>query len=68
MGNWLEGQYDRLKVLLRASPAVHMDETGWRTNGRNGWLWAMLSDRHTVYHVDKSRSQKVVGKLLGQGV
>ncbi len=66
MGHWLEGQYDRFKVLLRASPVVHMDETGWRTNGRNGWLWAMLSDRHTVYHVDKSRSQKVVGKLLGQ--
>ncbi len=43
-----------------------MDETGWRTNYRNGWLWAMLSDRHTVYHVDKSRSQKVVHKLLGK--
>jgi len=66
MGHWLEGQYERLKVLLRVSPVVHMDETGWRTNGRNGWLWAMLSDRHTVYHVDKSRGQKVVHNLLGK--
>jgi transposase len=66
MGGWLEGQYDRLKVLLRASPVVHMDETGWRTDGRNGWLWAMLSDQHAVYHVDKSRGHKVVHKLLGK--
>jgi transposase len=66
MGGWLEGEYDRLKALLRASPVVHMDETGWRTDGHNGWLWTMLSDQHTVYHVDQSRGQKVVANLLGE--
>lgn len=66
MASWLEGQYDRLKVLIRASPCVHMDETSWRIDGQNHWLWTMLSGQATLYHVDKSRGQKVTGKLLGE--
>jgi len=66
MGDWLEGEYDRLKIFLRHARAVNMDETGWRVDGHNQWLWALLDERHTLYHVDKSRGQKVVGKLLGE--
>jgi transposase len=66
MAGWLEGQYDRLKVLIRASPAVHMDETSWRVDGVNHWLWTMLCEQATVFHIDKSRGQKVTGKLLGE--
>lgn len=66
MGQWLESKYERLKVLVRASPAVHMDETGWRIDGVNHWLWTMLSKEATVYHMDQSRGQKVAGALLGE--
>jgi hypothetical protein len=31
---WL--QYHRLKLVIRAVGVVHADETGWRTNGKNG--------------------------------
>jgi hypothetical protein len=65
MGRWLAGQYDRLKVLVRASPVVHMDETGWRIDGQNHWLWTMLCGRQTVFHMDKSRGGKVAQELLG---
>jgi transposase-like protein len=66
MGRWLEGQYDRLKALVRLSPVVHMDETSWRVDGQNHWLWAMLSKKQTVFHVDKSRGNKVARELLGE--
>ena len=66
MSHWLEGEYDRLQVFLRCAPAVHMDETVWRVNGINQWLWTLLDDQHTLFHVDKSRGQKVVEKLLGE--
>ena len=66
MARWLEGQYDRLKVLIRASPVVHMDETGWRVDGQNHWLWTMLTGKATLYHLDKSRGQKVPAALLGE--
>jgi len=66
MGRWLEGEYDRLRVFLRFSPVVHMDETSWRVDGHNQWLWTLLDPRHTLFHIDKSRGQKVVKKLLGE--
>jgi transposase len=66
MSQWLEGEYNRLQVFLRCAPAVHMDETSWRVNGINQWLWTLLDDQHTLFHVDKSRGQRVVQKLLGE--
>lgn len=66
LGKWLEKQYDRLKLLLRAAGVVHADETGWRTNGKNGYLWTLTNPLHTLYHVDPSRSGKVIVDLLGK--
>jgi transposase len=66
LSRWLAGQYDRLKLVLRAAAAVHADETGWRINGKNGYLWTLTNDTHTLYHVDRSRSGKVIAELLGE--
>jgi hypothetical protein len=63
---WLADDYERLLVEIRASPHVHSDETGWRTGGRNGYLWALTDPTHTLYHVDKRRSGKVIERLLGK--
>lgn|SRR5208282_7063 len=66
VGRWLEKQYHRLKLVIRAAGVVHADETGWRTNGHNGYLWTLTTADHTLYHVDRSRSGKVIADLLGQ--
>jgi transposase len=66
VGQWLEKQYHRLKLVIRAAGVVHADETGWRTNGKNGFLWTLSTADHTVYHVDRSRSAKVIAELLGE--
>ena len=66
LGKWLEKQYQRLTVVLRAAGVVHADETGWRIDGKNGYLWTLTNDRHTLYHVDDSRSGEVIVQLLGQ--
>lgn len=52
--------------MLRAAGVVHADETGWRTNGKNGYLWTLTNAEHTLYHVDRSRSGKVIAGLLGE--
>jgi hypothetical protein len=65
LSRWLAGQYDRLQLVLRAAGVVHADETGWRTNGKNGYLWTLTNEAHTLYHVDRSRSGKVIAELLG---
>src|ERR1035437_7306714 len=35
VAKWMEKQYHRLKLVIRAAEVVHADETGWRTNGKN---------------------------------
>jgi len=65
MSRWLHGQYHRLQLSLRLAGVVHADETGWRTNGRNGYLWTLTNAEHTLYHIDRSRSGRVIADLLG---
>ena len=66
LGKWLAKQYDRLKLALRLAGVVYADETGWRVNGRNGQLWTLTNDDHTLFHVDRSRGGKVIAELLGK--
>lgn len=66
IADWLADDYEQLLVSVRAAPQVHADETGWRTNGKNGWMWAIATPTQTVYHIDKSRGGKVIRKLLGK--
>jgi transposase len=66
LAKWLESKYQDLIRRMRASPHVHADETGWRIDGRNFWLWAFTDPTFTLYHVDESRGGKVPLKLLGK--
>jgi transposase len=66
LAGWLEKQYHRLKLALRVAGVVYADETGWRTNGKNGYLWTLTNTDHTLYHIDRSRSGKVLIELLGK--
>lgn len=66
VADWLDGDMEKLRVGLRCAEHVYADETGWRTNGRNGYLWAVTDPTHTLYHVDNSRGGKVIRKLLGK--
>jgi transposase len=66
LAKWLDGKYQDLLRRMRASPYVHVDETGWRIDGRNFWLWAFTDPTFTLYHVDESRGGKVPLKLLGK--
>lgn len=66
LAKWLEGKYQELIRQMRASPYVHVDETGWRIDGKNFWLWAFTDPTFTLYHVDASRGGKVPLKLLGK--
>ena len=47
--------YKHLQAELNQSPAVWLDETGWRLAGRPGWLHVAVTLRITVYHIDRRR-------------
>jgi transposase len=49
---------------VRASKAVNMDETGWRTAGQRRALWGAFSDRHAVARVRADRHEDHARELL----
>jgi transposase len=66
LARWLGGEYRHIQLRLRRSPSANVDETSWRTAGRNTWLWAACAARHVLYHVDPSRAGHVARRLLGE--
>lgn len=59
------GEAGRILERVRASPAVHADETGWRQNGRNGYVWT-FSTPTARYFVRRGRHKAVVEEVLGE--
>jgi transposase len=57
--------YADLQRQTRESPAVHVDETGWRIGTRSAWLWVFATKVSTVYAIRPSRGHQVVEEILG---
>jgi transposase len=60
---------DGLKREVRESAIIHADETGWRENGHNGYIWSFSTpgDKPVRYYeYDPGRSQAVVKRVLGE--
>jgi transposase len=68
MENWaaetLGPLYESLKAQVRHVPVVHGDETSFRINGENGWLWVFVHLQAVVYRIAPSRGQDVVREVL----
>ena len=58
-------EYDRLRQEIRASPVVYRDETGWRQDGRNGYLWSFSTPEVRYFLYRPGRGRTVVEEVLG---
>ena len=56
----------RLTEQYRQSLIKHADETGWRTDGQNGYVWLFATDQISLFLFRKSRSAKIPQMILGQ--
>jgi len=65
ISHWLGVEKAVLLDAIRGSPQLHVDETGWRLDGKKSWVWALVNERLAYYHVDRSRARKVLRGLLG---
>jgi len=64
----LQPQADQLLAQAQASGIVHADETGWRENGHNGYVWTVVTPGPGAvryYEYVASRSHLVIRRLLG---
>ena len=57
-------EYTRLRQEIRGSPVVYGDETGWRQDGRNGYLWSFSTPEVRYFLHRPGRSKRVVEGVL----
>jgi hypothetical protein len=60
----LQVPFQQLKQSVRASKAIHADETSWWVGGHSAWLWVFTNPALTLYTID-NRSQEVIRRILG---
>jgi transposase len=61
-----EAEYDKLLSHIRGSPVTNADETGWREDGVNGYLWSFSTPSVRYYTYRKSRGSVVVTEVLSE--
>lgn len=49
----------------RQAPVKHADETGWRTEGQNGYTWLFAAEKLSIFQFRKSRSAEVARAVFG---
>jgi hypothetical protein len=58
--------YKQLLRELRNSKYANSDETSWRIDGKNAWLWAFIGKYVAIYEINHSRGRNVPKHILGK--
>lgn len=62
----IKSVYAEILEDVKKANIIHADETGWRVNGDNWWLWVFGTIDSVFYTIDKSRGSEVVRRVLGE--
>ena len=60
--------YDDLIQKMRHCDLVHADETYWREDGENVFIWYAGNEEVAVYRIDSHRSAEAAKLLLGERI
>jgi len=55
-----------IKRYVASATTLNVDETGWKYQGKNRFLWAFVAPRAVLFHVSPSRGAKVLREVLGE--
>lgn len=68
LGHYLQEETKVILAMIRQAAYKHADETGWKINGKNHWLWAFVNEMWAYYRIHQSRASKVPKEILGNPV
>jgi len=66
VANKLREPYYEIIKQIRSSKVVYIDETGYKLNGNQWWLWTFVCQNVVLFVIRKSRSKDVVEEILGK--
>jgi transposase len=58
--------YEAIIVLIQEAKVVYADETGWRMNGKNWYLWVFVTAKGIQYVIEDTRGKGVAERALGE--
>lgn len=58
--------YKAIAALVQEAKAVYADETGWRMDGANWFLWVFVTTRGVQYVIEDTRGKGVPARVLGE--
>jgi len=67
LGKMFEKTKEAIIREYRKEQIKHADETGWRTDGQNGYAWIFCSEKTSIFEFRNSRSGKIASEILGKG-
>ena len=62
----LADPWAELREAIRKAEVVHADETTWRLQGAQQWLWVAANALVACFRIDPTRSQAAAKELLGE--
>lgn len=57
--------YDELVIKIKDALSKNIDETSWRMDGKNKWLWLFINKEVALYIVRDKRNNDVPFQVLG---
>ena len=62
----LKDPWEQLRCYIQKAQLVHADETSWRLQGAQQYLWLASTALAACYRIDQHRSQAAAKELLGE--
>jgi transposase len=57
--------YEAIIIMIQEAKVVYADETGWRMNGDNWFLWVFVTTSGIQYVIEDTRGKGVAERALG---
>ena len=57
-------EYDNILHEIRKAKVKHADETGWRIDGINNWIWGFMTKKETYLSIEETRGKGIPIDIL----
>lgn len=57
-------QYQEILKEIRKTKVKHADETSWRIEGQNAWVWLFTTQKAAYYTIEETRGKGVPERIL----
>lgn len=65
VSEWAKPTVCNILRNIRGSPDANADETGWREDGMNGYLWSVSTGMERFYYFHRRRASRIIRHILG---